>query len=204
MFTGLVECKGIIRARESRPPGVRLVVVPEVALRGLRLGDSIAVSGCCLTVVDIVGDMLGFDMGEETLQRTKLGQLQVGDAVNLERSLMVGDRLGGHFVSGHIDTVGSLTARHDSQDWSTCWFEVPARWTRLMAEKGSVAVDGVSLTLVEVQADRFSVMLIPHTLSITTLGQLTVGDPVQIETDLLAKYVARQLTGTEPHAPQRN
>ena len=110
---------------------------------------------------------------------------------NLERSLKVGDRLGGHFVSGHVDAVGTLDARQDDKDWSTLWFRAPAALMRQMVSKGSVAVDGVSLTLVDVEADRFSVALIPHTLAVTTLGQLTVGDRVNLETDLLAKYAQK-------------
>jgi riboflavin synthase len=155
------------------------------------LGESIALNGCCLTVIDIAHDMLVFDAGPETLARTNLGRLAVGSRVNIERSLRLGDRLGGHLVTGHIDAVGSLDKRIDQADWSTCYFRVPEGLTRQMASKGSVAVDGVSLTLVDVERSRFSVALIPHTLSVTTLGGLNLGDEVNIETDLLAKYVAQ-------------
>ena len=135
--------------------------------------------------------ILAFDAGPETLQRTNLGQLTPGMHVNLERSLRAGDRLGGHFVTGHIDATGTLAERRDDWEWSTFWFQVPAALTRQMVSKGSVAVDGVSLTLVEIEAERFSVALIPHTLSVTTLGKLQPGDSVNIETDLLAKYVQK-------------
>jgi riboflavin synthase len=157
------------------------------------LGDSIAVNGCCLTVVALDEDTFGFDAGEETLSRTNLGQLGAGSRANLERSLQLGDRLGGHLVTGHIDAMGTLDERKDDADWSYFWFKVPRSLTRQMASKGSVTVDGVSLTLVDVEDERFSVALIPHTLQVTTLGQLARGGKVNIETDLLAKYVERQL-----------
>jgi riboflavin synthase len=153
----------------------------------------VAINGCCLTVVAIDGELLAFDAGPETLQRTNLGRLVVGSNVNMERSLRVGDRLSGHFVSGHIDGNGTLEVRQDDKDWSTFWFRVPPALTRQMVSKGSIAVDGVSLTLVDVEPNRFSVALIPHTLQITTLGQLQTGDAVNIETDLLAKYAQKSL-----------
>jgi riboflavin synthase len=134
---------------------------------------------------------MAFEAGPETLARTNLGDLHVGSQVNLESSLKVGDALGGHFVTGHIDAVGQLVLREDDEEWSTCWYGVPAPLTRQMISKGSVAVDGVSLTLVDVEADRFSVQLIPHTLAVTTLGALQIGGKVNIETDVLAKYVQK-------------
>jgi riboflavin synthase len=154
---------------------------------------SIAVNGCCLTVVAVRSDEMSFEAGSETLSRTNLGRLSIGSGVNLERSLKIGDRLGGHYVTGHIDAVGTLDARRDEGEWSFFWFRVPRDLTRQMASKGSIAVDGVSLTLVNVEAERFSVALIPHTLAVTTLGKLAVGGVVNIETDVLAKYVERQL-----------
>jgi riboflavin synthase len=194
MFSGIVERMGIVRRVISSPPGVRLVIEsPEIA-RDTRIGDSIANNGCCLTVVEVDATTFGFDVGPETLQRTNLGRLREGIPVNLERSLKIGDALGGHFVSGHIDGVGRLDQRQDDRDWSTFWFRVPAPLTRQMASKGSIAVDGVSLTLVDVEDERFSVALIPHTLQMTTLGPLQKGDPVNLETDILAKYVEKQLS----------
>ena len=135
----------------------------------------------------------GFDAGEETLSRTNLGQLVSGSRVNLERSFAIGSRLGGHFVTGHVDCVGTLDARHDEGDWSKFWIRVPGTWTRHMAAKASVTMDGVSLTLVDVEQNRFSVALIPHTLEVTTLGKRQAGNSVNVETDLLAKYVQQQL-----------
>jgi riboflavin synthase len=192
MFTGLVEALATVAEIRPEAPGKRLVIRAGAVAKGAVLGESIAVSGCCLTVVEVKGDLLSFQAGPETLARTTFGKLSVGDAVNLERSLKVGDRLGGHFVSGHVDAVGTLDARHNDKDWSTFWFRVPDELTRQMVAKGSVAVDGVSLTLVEVEDNRFSVALIPHTLAATTLGQLKVGDSVNVETDLLAKYAQKK------------
>lgn len=194
MFTGLVEAMGEVVAVRSRPPGVRLVLRNAEIARDASLGDSISVNGCCLTVVERSSEAFSFDAGEETLSRTNLGRLAEGSSVNLERSLQLGDRLGGHLVTGHIDAVGLLDERQDDEDWSKFWFRVPRLLTRQMASKGSVAVDGISLTLVDVEDERFSVALIPHTLQVTTLGKLQVGGEVNIETDLLAKYVERQLT----------
>jgi len=193
MFTGLVQSLAEVVDVISEPPGVRLIVRDSRIAAEARLGDSIAINGCCLTIVSIEGDRIAFQAGEETLSRTNLGQLSPGSAVNLEQSLRTGDFLGGHYVTGHIDAVGTVDSRHDDADWCKIWFRVPAPQLAQMASKGSVAVDGVSLTLVDVEAERFSVALIPHTLSITTLGQRKVGDRVNIETDVLAKYVERQL-----------
>jgi riboflavin synthase len=194
MFTGLVEQLGVIVAVQAAPPGAKLVVRAGAAAAGAALGDSIAINGCCLTAAAIDGEDLAFDAGPETLARTNLGALRAGAKVNLERSLKVGDRLGGHLVTGHIDGLGRLAERRDDADWSTFWFEAPGALMRQMASKGSIAVDGVSLTLVEVSADRFSVALIPHTLRVTTLGGLALGATVNLETDVLAKYVERQLS----------
>lgn len=193
MFTGLVETVGIIDSLVPEGPGVRLKVRAGVAAVYAKLGDSIAVNGCCLTVVERGGEILGFDAGSETLSRTNLGKLVPGSRVNLERSLQVGDRLGGHYVSGHIDATGTLDEIKLEGAWAFYWFRVPPELTRQMARKASIAVDGVSLTLVDVQASRFSVALIPHTLEATTLGKLIPGDAVNIETDILAKYVEQQL-----------
>ncbi len=193
MFAGIVETMGVVKELRPEPPGVRLVVSSSTVVPGTKIGDSVSNNGCCLTVVAVEGDTMEFDAGPETLQRTNLGKLGLGSRVNLERSLKIGDELGGHFVTGHIDGVGTLIERLDEKDWSTFWFRMPKSLGRQMASKASIAVDGVSLTLVDVEAERFSVALIPHTLSITTLGLLQPGDPVNLETDILAKYVAKQL-----------
>ena len=196
MFAGIIEQLGRIVQLRDDPPGKRLIVETAFASE-VGMGDSVAINGCCLTAVELSDATLGFDAGPETLARTNLGQLTEGSSVNLERSLVIGGRLGGHFVTGHVDAVGTIDQRIDENDWSTFWFRVPAALTRQMAGKGSVAVDGISLTLVDVEEERFSVALIPHTLEVTTLGQKQVGDAVNIETDLLAKYVQQQLSGDE-------
>lgn len=193
MFTGLVESLATVRELRPDGPGVRLAVTDAAIAARSRVGDSIAVNGCCLTIVEVTGSDMSFEAGAETLSRTNLGRLKAGSAVNLEASLRLGDSLGGHLVAGHIDAVGRLVRRSDEAQWSTMWFEVPRELTRQLASKGSVAVDGVSLTLVDVTDHSFSVALIPHTLSVTRLGKLQLGDEVNVETDLLAKYVERQL-----------
>jgi len=195
MFTGLVQVLAKVTQLEDASPGMRLRLhAPEIA-SDAQIGESIAINGCCLTVVEIdaSGGTIVFEAGPETLARTNLGKLHAGSHVNLERSLRVGDRLGGHFVTGHIDAIGWLDTRTDDGQWSTLWFRTPPQLTRQMASKGSVAVDGVSLTLVDVESERFSVALIPHTLAVTTLGSLRPGDAVNLETDLLAKYVQQKM-----------
>lgn len=196
MFTGLVELRAVVAHVVDQPPGRRLVIdAPQIAAEA-SIGESIAVNGCCLTVVTEGGGKLAFEAGPETLSRTNLGRLKPASPVNLERSLRLNDRLGGHLVTGHVDGLGSLERRDDDRGWSTFWFEAPPELTAQMASKGSIAVDGVSLTLVAVEARRFSVALIPHTLEVTTLGTLEPGDPVNLETDLLFKYVQKQLRGS--------
>ena len=199
MFTGLVEEKGSIVSIEPINDGtaIELTVAANVVHADANIGDSIAINGCCLTVIKIDGGRLSFEAGSETLSRTNLGELETGSPVNLERALAVGQRMGGHYVSGHIDVLATVDQRNEDGQWAEFWFRVPSEWTRQMANKGSVAIDGISLTLVEVQADRFSVALIPHTLAATTLGDRNVGDTVNIETDLLAKYVQQQLASIE-------
>ena len=191
MFTGLVQSLAEVVDVVPEPPGVRLIIRDALISAAAGIGDSIAINGCCLTVVEIDGDKLSFQAGEETLSRTNLGELLPGAVVNLEKSLRAGDAIGGHYVTGHIDAVGTVDSRHDDADWCTMKFRAPAAQLAQMASKGSVAVDGVSLTLVDVENDRFSVALIPHTLTVTTLGQRKVGSRVNIETDVLAKYVER-------------
>lgn len=193
MFTGLIQSLGTVVEVADRPPGKHLMVRAENVAGEVRIGDSIALNGCCLTVVKASAEAWAFEAGPETLSRTNLGELVPGSQVNIERSLAIGDLLGGHFVTGHIDAVGTVARRHDDRDWTTTWFRYPASLRGQLASKGSIAIDGVSLTLVDVEAEQFSVALIPHTLRVTTLGRRQVGDRVNLETDLLAKYVQRQL-----------
>jgi riboflavin synthase len=192
MFTGLVQMLATVREVRELNPGRRIVLAAPELAADARLGDSIAVCGCCLTVVACDRESLAFEAGPETLQRTTLGSLAAGSRVNLEPSLRVGDRLGGHYVTGHVEATGRLESRRDQADWSTCWFSYPRELGRYIVPKGSIAVDGVSLTVVDVEPERFSVALIPHTLAATTLGLLTTGGRVNLETDLLAKYAQKQ------------
>lgn len=191
MFSGIVEALGEVVEVRSEPPGCRLIIREPKIVAETAVADSISVNGCCLTVVEVAGDTMGFQAGPETLSRTNLGDLAPGSPVNLERSLRVGGRLGGHFVSGHIDGVGTLIERQDMGEWSNFWFRIPRQLSLQMASKGSIAVDGVSLTIVDSEPERFSVALIPFTLAVTTLGPLKVGGKVNLETDMLAKYVQR-------------
>jgi riboflavin synthase len=191
MFSGIVEALGRIAEIRSEPPGCTLVVEEPKIAADTKVADSISVNGCCLTVVETDSRTMAFQAGPETLSRTNLGDLKEGSPVNLERALAVGDRLGGHFVSGHIDGQGALIEKIDHGEWSDYWFSVPREQAREMASKGSIGIDGVSLTIVASEPDRFSVALIPFTLSVTTLGSMKVGDKVNLETDILAKYVQR-------------
>jgi riboflavin synthase len=163
-----------------------------------QIGDSIALNGCCLTLIAADDRGWWFQAGFETLAKTNLGELRPGDPLNWERALPVDGRLGGHFVQGHVDGRGTVLSITTDGEWQTVWFQVPPALAQTMIPKGSIAVDGVSLTLVDVGPDRFSVMLIPHTLSVTTLGSRRVGDTVNIETDVLGKYVQRMLA---PYLP---
>jgi riboflavin synthase len=191
MFSGIVEARGTVAQVRPEPPGCLLVIAEPKIVSQTKVADSISVNGCCLTVIAADAQTMSFQAGPETLARTNLGELKPGSPVNLERALAVGGRLGGHFVSGHVDGVGTLQSRQDHGDWSFFWFELPRRLSRQMASKGSIAVDGVSLTIVDSEPDRFSVALIPYTLAVTTLGPLQVGGKVNLETDILAKYVER-------------
>lgn len=193
MFTGLVEEIGKVTRIERSGSACTITVAAEMVAEGIQLGDSVSINGCCLTVIDMSGKNLSFQAGEETLAKTSLGGLDTASPVNLERALRAADRLGGHYVSGHIDAIGHVASRRDQGDWAEFRVDVPRELTTQMANKGSIAVDGVSLTLVDVGDSDFSVALIPHTLQVTTLGRLEVGDVVNVETDILAKYVQQQL-----------
>lgn len=200
MFTGLVELKGVLARRSRRGPGYRLTV--ESALGPLALGESVSVSGACLTVV--ATDARGFDadVSLETAQKTTLGALPIGGAVNLERALRVGDRLGGHMVSGHVDAVGQLLRLAPAGEAQRLSIAYPRELARFIAVKGSITVDGVSLTVNTISGEVLEVMVIPHTLAVTTLGELTPGAPVNLEVDTLARYAVRflEVSDTAPEA----
>lgn len=196
MFTGIVEELGTVTSLEASPAGMRLVVRAGDVVAGAGAGDSIAVNGACLTIVDLNSGMFATDLTAETLRRTTLRSLRPGDRVNLERPLRLDQRLGGHLVQGHVDGIGRITAREP--DGNGVWMEIapPGGLMRYLAEKGSVAIDGVSLTVAGIQdGSRFAVALIPHTLAVTTLGRRGCGNEVNIEVDILSKYVERLLEG---------
>ncbi|GHV10360.1 riboflavin synthase subunit alpha [Campylobacterota bacterium] len=197
MFSGIIEALGSTAQLIPEGPGCRLVIEEPEIRATTKVADSIAVNGCCLTVVEVGNTTMTFQAGPETLARTNLGKLTEGSPVNLERALALGDRLGGHFVSGHIDGLAMLDEIKDYGDWADYWFKVPEELAAQMASKGSAAVDGVSLTLVNCTRDHFSVALIPYTLKVTTLGSRKTGDFVNIETDILSKYVARLIEAKE-------
>jgi riboflavin synthase len=205
MFTGLVAKTGTLAAvRPKGELGARMVIRARFEDGPLELGESIAVNGACLTVDLIAEDGGAFevDASAETLARTTLGALAAGSPVHLERALRAADRMGGHLVTGHIDGVGTLADRRDVGDGVWMAFRVSADLAKFVAEKGSIAVDGVSLTVNAVDADRFEVTIIPHTLAKTTLGTLPPGGRVNLEVDLIARYVARLLSATLP-PPER-
>lgn len=192
MFTGLVEGQGTVHLLEKNGSSIDLTLtIPELMSHEAHIGDSVAVNGCCLTVVEINPGSLKFQAGAETLAKTNLGLLNVGDAVNLERPLAANGRLGGHFVQGHVDGVGSIKSIDRDGEWVTMWFQIPEALALQMVPKGSVTVDGISLTIVDCEQAAFSIALIPHTLDVTTLGQKQVGSMVNIETDILGKYVQK-------------
>ncbi|MDG5806852.1 riboflavin synthase [Streptomyces ossamyceticus] len=193
MFTGIVEELGEVTAVENLGDASRFRLRGPVVTQGAKHGDSIAVNGVCLTVVEHEDDWFTADVMAETLDRSSLGALTVGSRVNLERPMAVGERLGGHIVQGHVDGTGEVIERKPSENWEIVKISLPADLTRYVVEKGSITVDGISLTVVEAGADHFTVSLIPTTLDLTTLGRKQPGDPVNLEVDVIAKYVERLL-----------
>ncbi|MGW0735944.1 riboflavin synthase [Streptomyces sp. NPDC002851] len=193
MFTGIVEELGEVTAVEKLDDASRFRLRGPVVTQGARHGDSIAVNGVCLTVVDTADDWFTADVMAETLKRSSLGALAAGSRVNLERPTAVGARLGGHIVQGHVDSVGTVLSRKPSENWEIVKISLPAELARYVVEKGSITVDGISLTVVDAGPDFFTVSLIPTTLALTTLGIKQPGDPVNLEVDVIAKYVERLL-----------
>lgn len=193
MFTGIVEELGEVTAVEKLGDSSRFRLRGPVVTEGARHGDSIAVNGVCLTVVETGDGEFTADVMEETLKRSSLGALDVGSRVNLERPMAVGGRLGGHIVQGHVDGTGAVVARTPSENWEIVKVSLPAELSRYVVEKGSITVDGVSLTVVDAGPDYFTISLIPTTLALTTLGLKQPGDPVNLEVDVIAKYVERLL-----------
>ena len=193
MFTGLVEELGKIKSITKGTKSARLTIEGQVVLQDVKLGDSIAVNGTCLTVVEYTQRSFTADVMPETVRSTVLAELKPGDVVNLERTLRLGDRLGGHIVSGHVDGVGVIRSKERSDNAIVVTIEAPPQVMRYIIAKGSIAIDGTSLTIVDYGADWFSVSLIPHTASLTTVGLKESGSKVNLEADVLGKYVAKLL-----------
>jgi riboflavin synthase len=191
MFTGIIEGLGTIAAIRPAGRGRRFSITSDFDLTGSRIGDSIAVNGACLTAVKLEARRFSVDVSPETLDRSVLGKIKVGERVNLERALRLSDRLDGHLVSGHVDGIGTLDERKTLANAILITFKVPAVLARYMIEKGSVAVDGTSLTINRCDNASFDVSIIPHTAALTTIGLKKVGDTVNIETDMIGKYVER-------------
>jgi riboflavin synthase len=199
VFTGIVEELGELLGRDERPDAARFTVRGPVTSSDARPGDSVAVNGVCLTVVDVTDEMFTADVIGETLRRSSLGRAQPGDQLNLERAVKLGHRLGGHLVQGHVDGTGTVLSRtappeaalHQSPPWELVRIGMPTGLARYVVEKGSITVDGVSLTVIEVGTDGFSVGLIPTTQQLTTLGRRRPGELVNLEVDVIAKYVER-------------
>jgi riboflavin synthase len=198
MFTGIVEELGTVAALEQQTDAIRLTLRATTVLEDVTLGASISVNGCCLTVSTVDGDTWTADVMAETLAKTGIGSLSEGDRVNLERAVTAGTRLGGHLVQGHVDAVGHVVRRDPGDHWDVVTISMPGDLAPYLVDKGSITVDGVSLTVVEAGTDSFTVSLIPETLHRTTLGFRQPGDPVNLEVDVIGKYVARQLQLRSP------
>jgi riboflavin synthase len=198
MFTGIIEGMGMVTSVSKSRSGAETVIRVRLGKlgSGLRRGDSVSINGACLTAAKLSKAEAEFEMISETIRRTNLGQLKPGEMVNVERSLRVGDRLEGHFVLGHVDGTGDIEDIEKVRSETTIWIKLDKELIKSVVPKGSIAVDGISLTLVEVERDRVSISLIPHTLKVTTLGMRHIGDRVNIETDILGKYVLTSLPKT--------
>jgi riboflavin synthase len=197
VFTGLILEMGVVASVRKQGAGATLSLRCLDIADGADIGDSIAVNGACLTVVSKKGAEVSFDLSDETVRSTNLGSLRAGDAVNLEPSLRPNSKIGGHFVTGHVDTVGKIRSKINAGGMLKFEIEAPAKITKFLVDKGSVAVDGISLTVVDILKDGFTLVIIPHTAKLTTLGSKGPGDTVNIEADILGKYVAKFLNRAE-------
>lgn len=203
MFTGIVEELGKIKGIYRGSKSARLTINAQVVLQGVKLGDSIAVNGVCLTVTEFSENQFSVDVMAETLDKSNIGQLKSGDLVNLERAMAVGDRLGGHIVSGHIDGVGKIAGEEQVDIARLVEIEAPPQVLKYVIRKGSIGIDGISLTVVDVTNKSFWVSLIPHTANLTTLGFKKIGDSVNLEGDIIGKYIERMLSFKEEESPQK-
>ncbi|HIE13633.1 MAG TPA: riboflavin synthase [Desulfotomaculum sp.] len=204
MFTGIIEELGLVKGLGRQAVSVRLHVAADKVVESLRVGDSVAVNGVCLTVTGLMDKGFTADVMAETLNRTNLKELKIGDRVNLERALRFGDRLGGHLVAGHIDGVGRILRKIREGIASVFTIQAPPEVSRYLIRKGSVAVDGISLTVVEAGGNEFTVSIIPHTASVTTLGFKQPGDTVNLEADMIGKYVERFYLASRPKGIDRD
>ena len=195
MFTGIIEEMGIVKTLRREAGAARLSVSAAAVLDGTALGDSICVNGVCLTVVEIGKNEFSADVAVETLRVTNLGELKAGARVNLERALQLSARIGGHLVSGHVDAVGRLREKRDEGNGWRIFFDAPETVLRYVIKKGSIAIDGISLTVADLDRAGFAIAMIPHTAKLTTLGFKTAGDSVNLEADIIGKYVERLLPG---------
>jgi riboflavin synthase len=191
VFTGIIEEVGVIRELRLMSAGATITAAARVVPAGMKVGDSVSVNGVCLTATRVGTDFFQCDISAETLERSNFRQAKQGASINLERSLMIGDRLGGHFVQGHVDDVGRLIAKSASSAGFEMSFDFPRALERYLVYKGSIAVNGISLTIASLQKGSFSVSVIPHTLQSTNLNRLMIGDPVNLEVDILGKYFER-------------
>lgn len=191
MFTGLVQSTGQIQSFLNG----RLILSPDTRWESYVLGESIAVNGVCLTLIDHANGQLTFDVGPETILRTTFSDIQSGEQVNLERALRVGEPLGGHMVQGHVDTTGEIIRVEAKEDTAEFTFHVPSEYSHLLVDKGSICLDGISLTLIQPESSRFRVMIIPHTRAVTTAHNWEVGTRVNVEFDVIAKHVAKLMEG---------
>jgi riboflavin synthase len=197
MFTGIIEDKGKVLRVEYRGQEKRLTIEIPIDLTDVQLGDSINTNGVCLTIVEKTGRTIGVDLSSETLKKTVLGELKEGEKVNLERALRLSDRLGGHIVTGHIDGIGVITEKRKERDFFNLKIQIPKSASRYVVQKGSIAIDGISLTVNECEGEEIQMTLIPYTLEKTTLIDKKVGDHVNVEVDILGKYVEKLLSRSD-------
>lgn len=200
LFTGIIQGVGRVEnisKNKNRGRAAQLTVDLGKLARGLKVGDSVSINGACLTVVNLSKNKASFEMINETMKRTAFGSLTLGDMVNIERSLKVGDTLDGHFVLGHVDGVGKIIDKIKQKDQTKLWVSIDKKLLKYVVSKGSIAIDGISLTVVDVNSNKISVALIPHTIAVTTLGIKKKGEMVNIEIDVLGKYARKVLTGKE-------
>ncbi|MCP5004784.1 MAG: riboflavin synthase [Planctomycetes bacterium] len=201
MFTGIIEHLGTVRQIKRHADSATVIVDMGTLSTDVGIGDSVAINGACLTATQIRNREVCFDVSDETLRKTTIGELRVSDRVNVERSLKIGDKLGGHFVSGHVDGAGVISKKQTVRGYCNLVVSVAEDLTGMMIKKGSVSIDGISLTIVDLEDKLFSVAVVPHTLDATTLGIQKVGQRVNIETDMFGKWVKKILTTPENHSP---